>query len=70
MDPSLTKLQRLKIQLAKTFNHVTFFMGCKSQGIIPRGLPSMINVPIRHFLEAGYIFVGIRRHPNSINSNN
>jgi hypothetical protein len=35
--PSFRKLERLKIHLAKTLNHVTFLMRCKSQAISPKG---------------------------------
>jgi hypothetical protein len=35
---SFRKLEHLKIQLARTFNRITFLTRCKSQGIIPKGL--------------------------------
>jgi hypothetical protein len=38
IHPSIRKLEHLKIQLAKTLNHITFLMRCKSQSIIPKGL--------------------------------
>jgi hypothetical protein len=45
--PSFIKLESLKIQLAKTLNHITLLIGCKSQGIILKGYhvktPSIVN---------------------------
>jgi hypothetical protein len=35
--PSFRKLERLKLQLAKTLIHITFLRRCKSQDIIPKG---------------------------------
>jgi hypothetical protein len=31
-------IARTKFQLAKTLNHITFLVKCKSQGIIPKGI--------------------------------
>jgi hypothetical protein len=36
--PNFRKLERLKIQLAKTSNHLTFLMKCKTHDIVPKGL--------------------------------
>jgi hypothetical protein len=41
---SFRKLERLKVQLAKTLNHTTFFTRWKSQGIIPTGF--YVKTPI------------------------
>jgi hypothetical protein len=68
--------QTIQIQLAKTLNHITFLMRCKSQGIIPRGfsiktpsivdgLPILFNGPVGPWLGTEYIFIGIIRYPNS-----
>jgi hypothetical protein len=42
--PSFRILERLKIQLANTLNHITFLTRCKSQGIIPKGF--YVKTPI------------------------
>jgi hypothetical protein len=34
--PFFEKLEGLNIQLAKTLNHITFLMRCKSKGLIPK----------------------------------
>ena len=36
--PNFRKFERLKIQLAKTSNHLTFLMKCKIHDIVPKGL--------------------------------
>jgi hypothetical protein len=36
--PNFTKFERLKILLAKTSNHLTFLMKCKTPDIVPKGL--------------------------------
>jgi hypothetical protein len=38
MSPNFRKLERLKIQLAKTSNHLTFLMKCKNHDIVPKVL--------------------------------
>jgi hypothetical protein len=49
--------------LAKTLNHITFLMRCKSLGIVPKGLsvgvPSRLpNGPVWHSLEIGFMLIG------------
>jgi hypothetical protein len=41
--PHFRKFERLKIQLAKTSNHLTFLMKCKTRDIVPEGL--MLKAP-------------------------
>jgi hypothetical protein len=41
--PNFRKFERLKIQLAKSSNHLTFLMKCKTHEIVPKGL--MLKAP-------------------------
>jgi hypothetical protein len=36
--PNFRKFERLRFQLSKTSNHLTFLMKCKTHDIVPKGL--------------------------------